>query len=84
MRRSSTRVGCATFIDDREMGVLARSGEPADLADALQRLLASRELRERLGRAGRERFQSEFTDAAMRARCFRELERSLVMPAARR
>jgi glycosyltransferase involved in cell wall biosynthesis len=54
--------------------VLARSGEPAALAEALQPVLASPELRRELGRAGHERYLREFTDAAMRARFFAALE----------
>ena len=59
--------GPAEFIEDGRTGVLARSGEPAALADALEPLLASAELRERIAQAGRETFLGEFTDAAMRA-----------------
>jgi glycosyltransferase involved in cell wall biosynthesis len=65
--------GPTEFIDDMRTGVLARSGEPADLADALEALLDSPELRERLARAGHERYLREFTDAAMRRRFFTEL-----------
>ncbi len=66
--------GPGDFIEDRETGMLARSGEPSALADAIEPLLESAELRERIARAGRERFMQEFTDAAMRERFFRELE----------
>ena len=58
----------------RRTGALARSGEPADLADALEPLLASASLREELGRAGRERFLREFTDTAMQDRFYATLE----------
>ncbi len=67
--------GPAEFIDDRRTGLLARSGEPQDLADALEPLLLSAELRDSVAAAGRERFEAEFTDAAMRVRFFAEMER---------
>jgi glycosyltransferase involved in cell wall biosynthesis len=66
--------GPSEFIEDGRTGVLARSGEPAALAEALQPVLASPELRRELGRAGHERYLWEFTDAAMRARFFAALE----------
>jgi glycosyltransferase involved in cell wall biosynthesis len=66
--------GPSEFIDDGRTGVLARSGDPAALAEALEPLLASPELRRELGRAGRDRYLREFTDAAMRARFFAALE----------
>jgi glycosyltransferase involved in cell wall biosynthesis len=66
--------GPAEFVEDRQTGLLAASGEPAALADALEPLLLSAELRETVGRAGRERFEREFTDVAMRARFFGQLE----------
>jgi glycosyltransferase involved in cell wall biosynthesis len=64
--------------------VLAHSGAPADLAQALQRLLDSPELRRRLGCAGQKRFNREFTDDAMRARFFAELEQVLPSGGGRR
>jgi glycosyltransferase involved in cell wall biosynthesis len=66
--------GPAEVIEHGATGVLARSGEPAALADALELLLGSAELRETIGRAGRARFERDFTDAAMRGRFFAELE----------
>lgn len=62
-------------------GVLARSGEPEALAEALAPLLASPKLRERLGRAGRERFLDQYTDEAMRERFFACLQSVLDRPA---
>jgi glycosyltransferase involved in cell wall biosynthesis len=62
--------GPLEIVEDGRTGVLASSGQPAALADALQRLLASPELREQMGRAGRERYLAEFTDIAMRERFF--------------
>lgn len=72
--------GPAEFIEDRRTGVLARSGEPAALADALEPLLSSPELRQAIGQAGRERFISEFTDGAMRKRFFDHLEALTARP----
>ena len=48
--------GPGEFIEDHRTGLLARSGEPAALADALEPLLASPELRVALGQAGREAY----------------------------
>jgi glycosyltransferase involved in cell wall biosynthesis len=67
--------GPAEFVVDGHTGVLARSGAPADLADALEPLVRSPQLRERLGAAGHEGYLRDFTDVAMRRRFFTELER---------
>jgi glycosyltransferase involved in cell wall biosynthesis len=67
--------GPAEFVEDGVTGVLARSGAPGDLADALEPLVRSPESRARLGVAGHERYLREFTDVAMRRRFFTELER---------
>jgi glycosyltransferase involved in cell wall biosynthesis len=68
------RGGPAEYIEDGRTGVLARSGEPRALADALEPLLVSPALRHALGEAGRQRYAEEFTDAAMRERFFDRLE----------
>ncbi|HEY4428644.1 MAG TPA: glycosyltransferase [Solirubrobacteraceae bacterium] len=65
--------GPAEIIEDRRTGLLARSGEPEDLAEPLGALLGSAELREGIARAGRERFLAEFTNAAMQRRFFERL-----------
>lgn len=62
--------GPAEFVEDGVTGVLARSGSPADLADALEPLLRSPDKRWTIGAAGHKRFLEEFTDAAMRERFF--------------
>jgi len=62
--------GPGDFIDDGATGMLARSGAPEALADALEPLLDSPQLRESIGRAGRERFLAEFTDVALQRRFF--------------
>jgi glycosyltransferase involved in cell wall biosynthesis len=69
--------GPAEFVEDGQTGVLARSGAPTDLADALEPLVLSPQLRERLGTAGHERYLRDFTDVAMRRRFFSDLERIL-------
>jgi glycosyltransferase involved in cell wall biosynthesis len=66
--------GPAEFIEHGRTGLLAPSGEPGALADALEPLLASPALRRAVGQAGRERYIEDFTDAAMRRRFFGRLE----------
>jgi glycosyltransferase involved in cell wall biosynthesis len=66
--------GPAEFIEDGNTGLLARSGEPGALADALEPLLDSPATRRAVGQAGRERFMQEFTDLAMRRRFFARFE----------
>lgn len=66
--------GPGEFIENERTGMLARSGEPAALADALEPLLTSRALRQTIGEAGRARFLTDFTDVAMRKRFFGALE----------
>jgi glycosyltransferase involved in cell wall biosynthesis len=67
--------GPRELIEDRHTGVLARSGDPSALADALESLLASPALRQAIAQAGRERFTRDFTPAAMCRRLFDQLER---------
>jgi glycosyltransferase involved in cell wall biosynthesis len=66
--------GPGEFIADRLTGMLARSGQPQDLADALEPLLDAPELRRSVGLAGRERFLREYTDVALRRRFFETFE----------
>ncbi len=66
--------GPPEIVADGRTGVLAPSGEPQALADALEPLLASPDLRREIGAAGRERFMSDFTADAMRRRFFAEME----------
>ncbi|HWD11456.1 MAG TPA: glycosyltransferase [Solirubrobacteraceae bacterium] len=63
------------LIEDGRTGVLARSADPSALADALQPILESSELRHAIGEAGRARFTEDFTDVAMRGRFWGQLER---------
>ncbi len=67
--------GPTEIIEDRHTGMLARSGEPSALADALQELLVSAPRRLAIAQAGKERFMRDFTDLAMRRRFFDQLER---------
>jgi glycosyltransferase involved in cell wall biosynthesis len=69
--------GPGEFIDNGRTGLLARSGQPSALADALEPLLGDPGRRREIGQAGRESFMSEFTDAAMRKRFFHNLEQVL-------
>jgi glycosyltransferase involved in cell wall biosynthesis len=65
--------GPAEFIRNGETGLLARSGDPTALADALEPLLRSPERRAELARAGHASFMTDYTDAAMRRRFFGEM-----------
>jgi glycosyltransferase involved in cell wall biosynthesis len=74
--------GPSEFIASMQTGVLAPSGEPAALADALETLVGSPELRAQLASAGRESFMRDYTDAAMRGRIFTRLQSQLPLPPA--
>ena len=66
--------GPAEIVEPGKSGVLAASGDPHALADALESLLVSTERRDAIARAGRERFLERFTDVAMRGRFFERME----------
>jgi glycosyltransferase involved in cell wall biosynthesis len=66
--------GPTEIVEDGRTGVLASDGGPSALADALESLLVSPNLRRALAQAGRERFLEHFTDVAMRKRFFASLE----------
>ena len=72
--------GPSEIIEDGVTGVLARTGDPQALADALAPLLEDPAERARLARAGHQSFLRDFTDAAMRARMFASLESQLAAP----
>jgi glycosyltransferase involved in cell wall biosynthesis len=60
--------GLLDAVEDGVTGALVPPGDSVALRTALERLLADRELRDRLGRAARERVRERFTwDAATRA-----------------
>jgi glycosyltransferase involved in cell wall biosynthesis len=80
--------GVGEAVVDGETGFLVRPGDPRALAAALERLVADRELRARLGAAGRSRALRRFDVTRYRAAHVdlyrRELERlRLPAPAAR-
>jgi len=57
----STRLaGVPELVEDGATGLLAEPGDARGLADALARLLASRELRRSFGEAGRKRLEERF------------------------
>jgi glycosyltransferase involved in cell wall biosynthesis len=56
--------GTPEVVADGDTGYLVPSGQPAALAGKLRALLDSAELRARMGTAGRNRMQAEFTFAA--------------------
>jgi glycosyltransferase involved in cell wall biosynthesis len=72
--------GGRELLEPGRSGALAGSGEPQALADAIEPLLASEELRRRLGAGGKERFAAEFTAAALRRRFFERLGEALTAP----
>ena len=57
--------------------MLACSGRPDALADALEPLLLASALREQIGETGRERYLQEYTDVALRKRFFEQFEEIL-------
>jgi len=66
--------GPAEIVQDGRTGVLARSGEPAALADAIERVLAEPRLARELGEAGRRRYYEHYTAEAMCERLLSRLE----------
>jgi sugar transferase (PEP-CTERM/EpsH1 system associated) len=68
--------GNREVIQDGENGLLIRSGDERALAAAIVRLLTHPDLAASMGRAGRARFESEFTLEAMVAR-YRDLYESI-------
>jgi rhamnosyl/mannosyltransferase len=81
----STELGTGTsFVNqDGVTGVIVRPCDPGALSDGLRRLLADRETRERMGRAGRNRVQEHFTTASM-MRGMEELYADALASASRR
>ncbi|HBL19108.1 MAG TPA: hypothetical protein DD417_20695 [Elusimicrobia bacterium] len=58
----STRVGCLTeYVLEGRTGLLVPPGDPAALGAAMTALLRDVFLRERLGQAGRRRYEEQFT-----------------------
>jgi glycosyltransferase involved in cell wall biosynthesis len=74
-----TRIaGVPEQVVDGGTGLLVPPSDPAALADALERLLASEPLRRTLGSAARERALERFSTAAYVAGVCREYDRILV------
>jgi len=53
--------GIPEIIEDGKMGILVPAGDSKVLADAIERLIVDRELREKVGENGYKRFKEEFT-----------------------
>jgi glycosyltransferase involved in cell wall biosynthesis len=66
--------GPPDIVEHGRTGMLARSGDPVDLASALEPLLGSQALRRELGEAGRRSFMRDYTDEAVRKRFFTAME----------
>ena len=66
--------GPLEIISDGTSGILARTGRPHDLADAIARLVRDDELKLRIGQAGRHRFLEAFTAKRMADELTVELE----------
>jgi glycosyltransferase involved in cell wall biosynthesis len=56
--------GLLDLVEDEKSGLLVPPGDVAALRSALERLLADRDLRRRLGAAARERIRSHFSWSA--------------------
>ena len=67
--------GPRELIERERTGMLARSGDPSALADALEPLVRSASLRTSLGAAARARFERDLTDEKARERFFAALSR---------
>lgn len=73
---ASRLAGIPDVVHHGENGLLVPPGEPAALAEALERLLRSPRLRERLGTEARQRTEARFTWEAAARRYRRVLERA--------
>jgi glycosyltransferase involved in cell wall biosynthesis len=69
--------GLAELVVDGETGILVPPGDEAALTEALGRVVADRELRRRLGTAGRARAESSFDLSAFRRAHLELYERQL-------
>ena len=65
---ASTADAASVIVLDEQTGLLVDPDNRGQLADALIRLLRDRELRDRLGAAGRRRFEEHFTEGHFHAR----------------
>ncbi len=71
-------VGFGELLRDREDAVLTASGEPAELAQAIEWVLADRGRADAIGRRGRERALELFDPETIAAQTIRYYERALV------
>jgi len=70
----ASRIGGLPFtVSDGSTGLLCEPGDPADLARQIARLLDDPPLRRRMGLAGRQRFEEEFTWETVIERYYRPL-----------
>lgn len=69
--------GPSEFIENGRTGLLAQSGRPSALADAIEPLLLSADLRRDIGRAGLESYSRDYTASAMQRRFFSSLEEAV-------
>jgi glycosyltransferase involved in cell wall biosynthesis len=78
----ASRIGGVPYtVADGATGLLCEPGNPDDLAEKLEQLLDDPELRQRMGDAGRRRFEQEFTWPVVIERYYKPLLRP-VTPAA--
>jgi len=68
---ATDNVGCRDFVEDGRTGLMVPTAAPEALADALERVLASPALAERLREAAHRRFLAGFTKAEMVRRTLR-------------
>jgi glycosyltransferase involved in cell wall biosynthesis len=61
---ASRLAGTPEQVEDGETGLLVAPGDSAELARAMERLVADPDVREAMGRAGRRRFEARFTAEA--------------------
>ena len=70
----ASRIGGLPFtVNDGVTGLLCELGDPADLARQIARLLDDPALRQRMGQAGRRRFEEEFTWESVIEKYYRPL-----------
>jgi glycosyltransferase involved in cell wall biosynthesis len=70
--------GIPDIVDDGNTGILVPPKDSDKLAEAIIKLLKDKELRERMGDAGRERFERLFTQERMLGKTFSLYEESLL------
>lgn len=71
---STNEGGIASIIDDGKTGFLVEKQNPVQLADKMEVLLKDRELREDMGRAGKKKFEQEFTLSKFEERMLKILQ----------